>query len=42
VGAELLLGDDDNILLGLNYNPDIPIGGGSATHRLGMTVGYKF
>jgi hypothetical protein len=42
VGAEFMLGDDDNIILGLNYNPDIPIGGGSATHRLGMGIGYKF
>lgn len=42
VGAEFMLGDQDNILLGLNYLPAIPIGGGGVTHRLGMSVGYKF
>jgi hypothetical protein len=42
VGAEFFLGDENHILLGLNYMPDIPIGGGGVTHRLGMSVGYKF
>ncbi|MFY2564125.1 hypothetical protein ACN469_41425 [Corallococcus terminator] len=42
LGAEVLMGHRDNILLGLNYNPDIPIGGGGVTHRLGMSIGYRF
>ncbi|NVI97697.1 hypothetical protein HV824_06140 [Myxococcus sp. AM009] len=42
LGAEILLGDRENILMALNYTPDIPIGGGGVTHRLGMSVGYKF
>lgn len=42
VGAEFVLGDDDNIILGLNYTPDIPIGDGGITHRLGMSIGYRF
>ncbi|MCP3103276.1 hypothetical protein LZ198_30785 [Myxococcus sp. K15C18031901] len=42
VGAEVLVGHRDNISLGLHYTPDIPIGGGYVTHRLGMSVGYRF
>ncbi|HZI09576.1 MAG TPA: hypothetical protein VE153_04235 [Myxococcus sp.] len=42
VGAEFMLGDSDHLLMGLNYTPDIPLGGGGATHRIGMSVGYKF
>ncbi|WP_342375663.1 hypothetical protein NVS55_30835 [Myxococcus stipitatus] len=42
LGAEVLMGARDNIVLGLNYNPDIPIGGGGVSHRLGLGVGYRF
>jgi hypothetical protein len=46
VGADLLLGDHDKIILGLAYAPDIPlpveIDGDSVTHRLFMSLGYRF
>lgn len=46
IGADLLLGDHDNIILGLAYAPDIPlpveIEGDSVTHRLFMSLGYRF
>ncbi|MCP3058072.1 hypothetical protein LXT21_04690 [Myxococcus sp. K38C18041901] len=42
VGAEVLMGSRDRVSLGLFYTPDIPIGGGGVTHRLGMAVGYRF
>ncbi len=46
VGADLMLGNRDNIILGLAYAPDIPlpveITGDSVTHRLFMSLGYRF
>ncbi|WP_224244241.1 hypothetical protein [Hyalangium gracile] len=45
-GADLLLGDRENIILGLTYALDIPLpaeaDGGSNTHRVFMSVGYRF
>jgi hypothetical protein len=46
VGADLLLGSRDNIIMGLSYAPDIPlpveIDGGGITHRLFLSLGYRF
>ncbi|ADO74109.1 hypothetical protein [Stigmatella aurantiaca] len=46
VGADVLVGSGDSLLLGLSYSPDIPlptnIDGGDITHRLFMSVGYRF
>jgi hypothetical protein len=46
VGADLLLGEQDDIILGLSYVPDVPlpaeIDGGGITHRLFMSLGYRF
>ncbi|WP_224365374.1 hypothetical protein [Hyalangium versicolor] len=46
VGADLMMGDRENILLGLSYALDIPLpaeaDGGSNTHRVFMSLGYRF
>lgn len=46
VGADLILGYRENILLGLAYALDIPLparlDGATNTHRVFMTVGYRF
>lgn len=46
VGADLSLGYRENVLLGLAYALDIPLpamlDGTSNTHRVFMTVGYRF
>ena len=46
VGADLVLGDSENILLGLGYALDIPLparlDGVGNTHRVFMTLGYRF
>jgi hypothetical protein len=46
VGADLVLGYRENILLGLGYALDIPLparlDGAGNTHRVFMTVGYRF
>jgi hypothetical protein len=46
VGADLLVGNRDDIILGLAYALDIPLparaDGGSNTHRVFMNVGYRF
>ncbi len=47
VGADLLLGNREEIILGLAYAPDIPLpvevnGDSFVTHRLFMTLGYRF
>lgn len=46
VGADLLMGHRENIILGLTYALDIPqpveIDGGGITHRLFMSLGYRF
>jgi hypothetical protein len=46
VGGDLLMGSRENILLGLAYALDIPLpaeaDGGSNTHRIFMSLGYRF
>ncbi len=46
VGADFIVGDRDNIILGLAYALDIPLparaDGGSNTHRVFMSLGYRF
>lgn len=47
VGADLLLGDRDDLILGLAYAPDFPLpveinGDSNITHRLFMSIGYRF
>jgi hypothetical protein len=51
VGADLMLDNHNNIILGLAYAPDIPlpvevrgdeIVGNGITHRLFMSLGYRF
>ncbi|MDY7228578.1 hypothetical protein [Hyalangium rubrum] len=47
IGADLLIGDRDDIILGLAYAPDIPLpveinGSNNVTHRLFMSLGYRF
>jgi hypothetical protein len=42
VGADFFLDDDEHLALGLAYSPDIPVGGGEVSHRIGMNVGYRF
>lgn len=46
VGADLLVGNRDDIILGLAYALDIPLpaeaDGGSNTHRVFMSLGYRF
>lgn len=39
-GADLLF--HDRFLLGLNYAPDIAIGGDGVAHRIFMSIGYRF
>lgn len=40
-GAEAMM-QRRNILFGLFYAPDIPVGGGSVNHRLYISLGYRF
>ena len=46
VGMDLVMGDQENILMGLSYALDIPLpaeaDGGSNAHRVFMSVGYRF
>jgi hypothetical protein len=40
VGADVMI--NRNLLLGLNYALDLPIGSGGVIHRVYMNVGYRF
>jgi hypothetical protein len=40
-GFDMML--ERHVLLGINYSPDIPLGdGGGVSHRIYMTIGYRF
>lgn len=40
IGGELLLAD--KLIMGLNYNVDVPIWADAVAHRVYMTMGYRF
>lgn len=46
VGADILVGNREDIILGLSYSPDIPLpaeaDGSGITHRTFMSLGYRF
>jgi hypothetical protein len=44
VGADFLVGQNENIVLGLNYAMDFPIGVSTSavSHRIFLNVGYRF
>ena len=42
VGTDFVVDDREHVSVGLAYSPDIPIGGGEVSHRIGVNVGYRF
>lgn len=42
VGGDFYIDEGQHLWVGLAYSPDIPIGGGEVSHRIGMNVGYRW
>ena len=42
VGVDFALDRNEHLTAGLAYSPDIPIGGGEVSQRIGMNLGYRF